>query len=307
MNQNQQLGGLYGLLVGDAVGVPYEFHPASQLPPIQQIDMVPPDGFVRAHAEVPVGTWSDDGAQALCLLDSLVECGQMNLSHFSDKLWAWYAKGLWAVAEHVFDVGIQTQASLQAYHNGLSAERSGFIFPEGKGNGALMRVLPLALWHQGSDEELVADSHIQSLVTHGHLTNQVACALYCLWVREVSKGAEIEEAYLLAVQKLRTIYGAASAEIVELEQTIRPDQEPISNGSGYVVETIQSVRIAIRETTFEAVIQKAISLGEDTDTNAAIAGGLYGVKAGLDGIPSRWLNQLRGKSEVERLVEQWLG
>ncbi|MCH5583686.1 ADP-ribosylglycohydrolase family protein [Shimazuella sp. AN120528] len=305
MEKSQILGGLYGLLVGDAVGVPYEFHAANQLPPMEEIDMTPPAGFNRAHRGVPIGTWSDDGAQALCLLDSLVECGELDLANFADKLWAWYDKGLWAVDHHVFDVGIQTSVSLQAYHQGISPENSGFANPEGKGNGSLMRVLPLALWHQGSDEQLVIDSHKQSLVTHGHLTNQVACALYCLWVREVSKIREIEEAYREAVDRLREIYGANSKERDELDLTIKPDQEPVSRGGGYVVETIQSVRIAVQEADYEQVIKKAISLGEDTDTNAAIAGGLYGVKVGLEGIPDKWYDLLRGKSEVESLIMRW--
>lgn len=68
MIEDKILGGLYGLLIGDAVGVPYEFHAPERLPPFEQIDMVPPAGFVRSHQGIAAGTWSDDGAQALCLL-----------------------------------------------------------------------------------------------------------------------------------------------------------------------------------------------------------------------------------------------
>jgi ADP-ribosylglycohydrolase len=57
-----------GLLVGDAVGVLYEFHSPEQIPPRDQIEMTTPVGFRRSHAGVPVGTWSDDGSQTLCLL-----------------------------------------------------------------------------------------------------------------------------------------------------------------------------------------------------------------------------------------------
>ena len=54
-------GGIYGLLIGDALGVPYEFHPARAIPPANRIEMEPPAGFPRAHAGTPPGTWSDDG------------------------------------------------------------------------------------------------------------------------------------------------------------------------------------------------------------------------------------------------------
>lgn len=306
MSRDQLLGGLYGLLIGDAVGVPYEFHRAESLPPLEQLEMVPPDNFPRSYAKVLPGTWSDDGAQALCLLDSLVNCKRMDLHDFSQRLWDWYDKGLWAVDQHVFDVGVQTAHSLRAFHQGTAPEQAGNIIPEGKGNGALMRVLPLALWHQGSDEQLVEDAHTQSLITHGHLVNQVICALYCLWVREVAKKKEMEKAYFQALNRLREIYGKDSKERMELE-SINPEVVSHTQGGGYVVETLHTVRLAVQEPTYEKVVKKAISFGNDTDTNAAIAGGIYGVKVGLSGIPTRWYQGLRGKKEVETLVEKWLG
>ena len=55
-------GGLFGLLVGDAVGVPYEFHRPEELPPMDEIEMPPPAGFRRTHSIAPPGAWSDDGA-----------------------------------------------------------------------------------------------------------------------------------------------------------------------------------------------------------------------------------------------------
>ncbi len=60
-------GALYGLLIGDALGVPYEFHPPAQIPAPALIELQPPEGFSRAHEGVAPGTWSDDGAHALCL------------------------------------------------------------------------------------------------------------------------------------------------------------------------------------------------------------------------------------------------
>jgi ADP-ribosylglycohydrolase len=81
MDKNSRLkGGIYGLLVGDALGVPYEFHPAADIPPHNFIDMTPPAAFRRAHPTVKPGTWSDDGALALCLLDSLLVLGKLDLT-----------------------------------------------------------------------------------------------------------------------------------------------------------------------------------------------------------------------------------
>lgn len=160
-NFDKWKGGLYGLLIGDALGVPYEFHAAEEISAYGEIEMKPPFGFRRAHSGVEPGTWSDDGAQALCLLDSLVTCGSFVLKDFSDRLLAWYQDGEWAVDGVVFDVGVQTGEALNAYRAGDNPEKCGMLRPDGKGNGALMRVLPLALWHKGTDRALVANAHEQ--------------------------------------------------------------------------------------------------------------------------------------------------
>ena len=90
-------GGLLGLLVSDALGCPYEFHQPADLPPLDQIEMAPPPGFDRAHVGTPPGTWTDDGAQALCLLASLLDRGGFDPSDFGRRLLNWYAWGYMAV------------------------------------------------------------------------------------------------------------------------------------------------------------------------------------------------------------------
>lgn len=81
--QQRVSGGLIGLLVGDALGVPYEFHPPESIPQSGLIEYSPPPGFARAHVGVPPGAWSDDGAQALILLDSLLDRDSLDLARFS--------------------------------------------------------------------------------------------------------------------------------------------------------------------------------------------------------------------------------
>src|SRR3954453_6913070 len=100
---------MLGLLVGDALGVPYEFHPASAIPALSEIDFDPPAGFARSHSRVPPGTWSDDGAHALCLLASLLERHELDLEDVGRRLVAWYRDGYLAVSGIVFDIGIQTE------------------------------------------------------------------------------------------------------------------------------------------------------------------------------------------------------
>ncbi|MBQ8967867.1 ADP-ribosylglycohydrolase family protein [Ruminococcus sp.] len=303
-------GGIFGLLVGDALGVPYEFHEPEDIPPLENIEMTPPEGFMRAHSMVKPATWSDDGAQALCLLDSLVEKGGFDLEDFSRKILAWYDKGLWAVGGRVFDVGIQTGMSLDAFRGGVKPEKAGLIRPDGKGNGALMRVLPLALWHEGSNEQLVDDAHRQCLITHGNITNQVCCALYVLMARELLKGNDTESALDSSAAEIRRIYADKPEYSDEFEFRIRPEEPDFWQGSGggYVLDSLKSTVMLLRNSsTYEEVVKGAVALGHDTDTTACIAGGLAGIIYGYEGIPSRWLEELREKEKVDSLLERWLG
>src|SRR5437763_10292615 len=95
-------GGLVGLLVGDALGVPYEFSSPEELPPAEAIEFEPPAGFCRAHVGTPSGTWSDDSAQALCLLASLLTCGRFDADDFARRLLCWSEEGYMAVDDRVF-------------------------------------------------------------------------------------------------------------------------------------------------------------------------------------------------------------
>lgn len=296
-------GGLYGLLVGDALGVPYEFHSPGELPSYDEIEFAPPAGFHRAHAGVAPGTWSDDGAQALCLLDSLISCGKFDLEDYSDRLLSWYDHGLWAVDGRVFDVGLQTGTALNAYRQGRPAEACGFLRPNGKGNGALMRVLPLALWHRGDDRALVLDAHRQCLITHGHLCNQVCCALYCLTARRLAAGEKFQAAARQAADALRELYHDLPEHQRELEWSVRPDELWEGSGTGYVVDCLRSAFMVLARTeSYAQAVKQAVLLGSDTDTTACVTGGLAGVLYGLQGIPQRWLDGLRGRAQAQALL-----
>ena len=302
---NRIKGGIYGLLIGDALGVPYEFHMKEDIPSVEQIEMIPPKGFQRAHIGTEPGTWSDDGAQALCLLDSLLEKGRFDLTDFSDKLLSWYENGLWAVDNRVYDVGVQTSMALSMYKSGGKPEDCGNIRPDGKGNGALMRVLPLAMWHNGTDAELVSNAHNQCLITHGNITNQVCCALYCLIARELLNGSSFERSLETAITKLHDIYNNIPEYLDEFLFRLQPDEPDIwiGKGGGYVVDSLRSaVMIMNNSVSYEEAVKQAVALGDDTDTTACITGGLAGIRFGYDNIPKRWLEALRNREKADNLV-----
>lgn len=319
-------GAMLGLLVGDALGVPYEFAPPAKLPPRAQLEMTPPDDWLPAHF-VPAGTWSDDGAQALALADSLLDCDGLNLEGLAGKIAAWQFEGRYAVDGHVFDVGITTSDAIGNFRAGAPAREAGPDNEMANGNGSLMRVLPLVLWHRGDDETLARAAMEQSLVTHGHLRAQLCCALFCLWARRIGNGTASETAWADATQTLRALLPALCRaahameeadeplqklmkEVAleawqnELEWHIRPDDDTPGRGSGYVVDCLRSVRDALRENDYESVVKSAIMLGHDTDTTACIAGGVAGLRDGVETIPARWLDALRGREICDPIIEK---
>ena len=304
--QDQLKGAIYGLLVGDAVGVSYEFLLAEQLPAYDQIEMLPPNNFAKTYPHIPVGTWSDDGAQALCLLDSLLYKNKMDTEDFMKRICNWYQCGYMAVDFQVFDVGVQTAEAIRNYLSGVPLLQVANNDVLANGNGSLMRVLPLAIWHQGSDIQLIEDAYAQSHVTHAHLRSKVCCALYCLWARSILNGLDIDAAWSDAVTKLRAYLKDKPNDLEQLEYYIRPDELEKGTGSGYVVDCLKSARYALKQTTYQDVIKTAIAFGRDTDTTACVAGGIAGLYFGFDSIPESWLAQLRAKDLVEPLLTKLL-
>jgi ADP-ribosylglycohydrolase len=205
------------------------------------------------------------------------------------------------VDERVFAIGAQTGRALARLRVGISALKAGSTAENALGNGSLMRVLPLALWHQGSDAELVADACAQSQVTHGHPRAQVCCALYCLWARRTLE--EAPDPWVAAVGALRAILPEDSQERKELERSIRPDDQPEGDGGGYVVATLRSARWAQSAGAYEQVVKAAIRLGHDTDTTACVAGGIAGLRDGVTAIPARWRDTLRGMELAQPLLD----
>jgi ADP-ribosylglycohydrolase len=219
----------------------------------------------------------------------------------------------------VFDVGIQTSRALSRIRAGHPPYLSGPSSERENGNGSLMRVLPVALLHDPTDEGsfgLIDKAMRQSLPTHGHPRSQLCCAQLVLWAQGLRQKLDQDAAWNLAATELMRFASGAdgardyssftsqlSAEC-QLVLADASDQRP--RGSGYVLDSLRSARWAMRGRTYESVVKRAVQLGDDTDTTAAIAGGLAGIRDGLRAIPERWILSLRDREIAERLISRAL-
>jgi ADP-ribosylglycohydrolase len=293
-------GGVWGALVGDALGVPYEFRSPESLRP-EWIRMVGGGTYSQ-----PAGTWSDDGALTLALLDSMLSVG-FDPADQARRYLAWYEEGAYTPdGDGLFDVGGTTRVALERIRAGTPAESAGGTDERANGNGSLMRTLPIALVGRDLDDAtLIEQAHRASAVTHAHPQSQVTCAAYVLIAARLLRGATARDALPGAVfGELRARYRASDL-AGHLDALDGLERWPTRAGRGYVIDSFWSAWDAFAGAAdYQETVVRAIRYGTDTDTTACIAGGLAGVYFGLESIPSEWLAAIRGREAVEPLVER---
>ena len=297
-------GAVYGHLCGDALGVPYEFLPADRIGEVEWKGG-------GSHGQPP-GTWSDDGALMLALLDSLLAAG-FDTADQGRRALAWRDEGAYAPGGVVFDVGISTTAALHELRSGTPAEAAGAI--EAKGNGSLMRILPLPLvFREVPDPELLEMAFRASRVTHGSAEAQLACGLYALIVRRLLEGDE-DRATILSQARAGLRGHLRARGLMDSKEAPSPAQalaeldafEAWSDrgGSGRVVDSFWSAWDAFTAASdYVSAVTAAVRYGDDTDTTAAIAGGLAGVAFGIEAVPSAWRRGLRDRPIAQALVDR---
>lgn len=298
------LGGLYGSLVGDALGVPVEFASREK----RKLDPVIGMRSHGTHGQ-PAGTWSDDGSLLLCSAESLIEKG-FDLQDMGERFLQWFELGHWAAHGLVFDIGNATRQALLRIRHGIPASEAGGREPYDNGNGSLMRILPVVLANLHQDESTFITRIAQaSAITHGHLRSQMACAFHGLVVRELMQEASPLEALHKAQQIFQRLY-ADNEELGTFREVLRADlvSQPelhIQSG-GYVMETLTaSLWCLLTTDNFSDCVIKAVNLGDDTDTTGCVAGGLAGVFYGFDAIPAEWRLALPRQQELRDLFSKF--
>ncbi len=305
MDRNKVVGGLVGLAVGDALGVPVEFRSRESLARNQVKDM-------RGHGshDQPPGTWSDDSSLAFCTAESLIL--GYDLKDMGQRFVRWLTEAYWTPHGSVFDVGGTTSRGISELSKGTPPVDAGPRHEYDNGNGSLMRILPVAL--RFAKEELPAlleRAHQVSCLTHGHPRSQMACGIYTAIARRLLLGEPPTSAYASAITEASAYYqaGPYASEIPNFERLLHGRLVGMSEarikGDGYVVSTLEAALWCILSTdSYEQAVLKAVNLGEDTDTTGAVVGGLAGIAYGFDSIPQRWLSKLARRDDVLDLAER---
>ncbi|WP_244472936.1 ADP-ribosylglycohydrolase family protein [Methylobacterium sp. Leaf100] len=277
--RDRATGAMVGLAIGDALGTSIEF---SSKPRYAVLDHIVGGGPFRLLA----GQWTDDTAQALALADSLVHDPNLDARDLMDRFVAWRGDGAYSCTGTCFDIGNATRAALVRYER-TGDPVSGSTSETASGNGALMRLAPVAIRHWLDPDALRATSDRQTRTTHGSPAT-VRCSRLL--------GDLLAQA--IAGTPLNDVLGSPSAEAVE--GGWRGLHRDAIEGSGYVVRSLQAAAWAVSRTTdFRSAVVLAANLGDDADTTAAIAGQLAGAVYGLSGIPQDWLAILAWRERIE--------
>lgn len=304
VRRDRVVGVVVASAAGDALGAPHEFGPA--LPADAPLAMTGGGPFGWAPGE-----WTDDTQQAAAVLHALAT-GPADgaLDRIEAALVAWYASG-------PTDVGNQTRAVLRrALRDDLrlaaAAAAHQARHPDAAGNGSLMRTGPVGLAAGGDPGAVAALAAQVSALTHPHPDAVDACVLWSTAIARALEGPvdDVPDWVGLVAAGLDHLDPDRRARWAERLEACRTDPPETFTPNGWVVAALQAALAAIARTPIPAhgppsghlrlAVERAVRLGDDTDTVAAIAGALLGAHWGASAVPPEWVGPLHGRLRYDQ-------
>lgn len=290
--RDRALGAFVGLAIGDALGAPVEFCRRDTFEPV--INM-----RAGGYFKLPAGAWTDDTAMALCLAESLIKHPRLDLKDLLDRFCLWASKGANTSTGVCVGIGQNTLRVLGNYHR-----KGELLAPETRqksdGNGALMRLSPVAVRHWQSPADAKRIAELQSRATHFSDISAAACEALVLILASLIRGDAWEQAAMPDPPD----HWQENIKAIAYENWAERDRESIYS-TGFVVHTFEAAMWAVDTTnSFKEALLKAVNLGDDADSVGAVTGQLAGARYGLSSIPRNWIDLLVQRERLETLGEQ---
>lgn len=296
---------IYGLAIGDALGVPVEFRERGTYCITGMIG--------NGTYNQPLGTWSDDTSLTLALMEHLSE--KSDLSALMDKFVA-YREGYLTPYGECFDIGIATNQAIERYLSGVTPEECGGRTEMDNGNGALMRLSPLSLFLEDEYDIHKKYDYIvkYSSLTHAHMRSIVASTIYIQLLISLLHNHKFEVAIKNTKNLITDNFSSNELFVNEFETYYSKIFETdffsteLKNikSTGYVVDSLLASIWCVGTTgSFEESVLKAVNLGGDTDTIGAITGTLAGALYKVENIPEKWLNQIANKVLIDEKIKDF--
>ena len=303
MVENKVLDGLFGVCVGDALGVPVEFISREKLKQAPVDRMI---GF--GYYNQSPGTWSDDSSMTFCLAESL--CNGYDIYNIADKFSEWLFNNHWTPHGKVFDVGSTTRVALRHIKKVEHPSMAGGMGEYDNGNGSLMRILPIVFYVKNFDDnkkfKIVAEV---SAITHAHMRSIISCCIYVEILINLLNGQNKEEACENMKKIILNYFKNEKQELEFFNRILNDDiasfPKNTINSSGYVLDTLEaSLWCFLNSISYRETVLTAVNLGGDTDTTGTVAGGLAGIYYGFENIPREWIEVIARKEDIIELANK---
>ena len=303
---NQIKAVIIGHAVGDALGVPVEFCSREALKKKPVTDM---QGY--GTYSVPAGAWSDDTSMSLAALDSLAD-GTVDYEKIMRGFVKWLTNDEYTPTGSAFDVGHTCLCAIRNHlqHPELPATECGEDGEYANGNGSLMRIHPFVLYAYTKDMEYNDWTEMirsASALTHAHERSKLGCLIYTFVLFHLLM--DPRHVIIQAALRNAEAFLCDNPEFSYYARLFDPDFAKLSEttikSTGYVVDTLEAAVWCLLTTdNYCDCVLKAVNLGDDTDTVAAVAGGLAGALYGYEAIPKEWRDALIKRDYIEEMCER---
>ncbi len=302
-------GVIFGHAVGDALGLGTEFLSK------QQVRIYYPDGLEH-YAQIKqdahrcrwaVGDWTDDTDQMLCILDSLLSKGKVDILDVAVRIHQWAAGGGMGigatVASVVYSSDFCTQPHRASQRVWLSSGK------QAAANGGVMRTSVLGVWENASPEAVRRNAEAVCKITHYDPRCVASCVVVCLAIRSLLHNTTAMDVLLHDLSARADTYDPGVREY--MDRASQPDitalrlDEP--DAIGYTLKAMAAgIWALLHPSTYRQGILSVIHEGGDADTNAAVAGAILGARFGFTGIPQAWVENLRHHNDLHARVDRLL-
>jgi len=299
---------LLGIAVGDAMGLPFEFLERDEISIKSGAQMI---GF-GSHNQAP-GTFSDDSSLTFCTVESLIN--GFNIDEIAANFVKWKNENYWTATGEVFDIGDTTANAIDKIAVGTSPYYSGDDEEFSNGNGSLMRILPLVFTVKDfAIEKRYEYTKQLSGITHAHTRSVMACFYYLEFARLIIAGERKKIICSKLAVDLTEFFNQQAETRTELQHFDRLLKGSFMNNyplesiksTGYVIDSLEAaIYCLMKYNRYEMAIIQAIQLGNDTDTIAAITGGIAAIYFGYHTIPEIWLSGIKRKEAILDLAKRW--
>lgn len=289
---------LLGLAIGDALGAPVEHGFTSDEITARKEEL----SHMHDEAHFPKGVWTDDTSMALCLADSLLECGGYDSWNVMDKYRQWQTEGYRSYFDYGEGIGIQTAEMLDRYADGDPIIRKDEPRSDSAGNGVVMRLAPviIAAYSSTDIKQVIRLASVSARETHYSYEAEVAAEVFAAIL---NNAIHLENKNAIVDVGTYSTGSHYDGLLKKLQEGV--DIESLKDKQGYAVYTLQIALWGfLNHDTFEDGMVAVMCLGGDVDTTMAVYGQLAGTHYGLEAIPKEWREDVYMGSEIVELADK---